>query len=333
MCFVQRYFGDDDDVLTPLLHGWLHQKMPAIFLHYHISLFTTSVLVHSSLSYWYNTHCIVCWEVIISDKQNLKLKWSCWRCWWEWIYSCSYVCVWLLTLAWPIDATLHHITTSHITLSWIHTQCCTNTYHWLVKNKYKNNNGKCKKGLHIVLLCDVMYVKKNKMTMMKAVIKGCGTILFMIFCTYKKQTTIIASTGRATAKKNKFYFCTARSLGAQQSTEMNSKREKIAISKHACMHVILVSLEFFAVPIIKIQVYTHVNWRSLQEQTIFSAALPQPQQYLEKICGFMNMKWMHDCIIIVIITSAAFLSSTSTAEDQQTIHCTHTNMTILLKYL
>lgn len=42
---------------------------------------------------------------------------------------------------------------------------------------------------------------------------------------------------------------------------------------------------------------------------------------------------MHDCIIIVIITSAAFLSSTSTAEDQQTIHCTHTNMTILLKYL
>lgn len=161
MCFVQRYFGDDDDVLTPLLHGWLHQKMPAIFLHYHISLFTTSVLVHSSLSYWYNTHCIVCWEVIISDKQNLKLKWSCWRCWWEWIYSCSYVCVWLLTLAWPIDATLHHITTSHITHS-----------HESIHNVVP---------IHIIDLWKI-----NRKTTMENAKKDCTLCYYVMLCTWRK---------------------------------------------------------------------------------------------------------------------------------------------------
>lgn len=104
-----------------------------------------------------------------------------------------------------------------------------------------------------------MYVKKNKMTMMKAVIKGCGTILFMIFCTYKKQTTIIASTGRDGQEEQiLFLHCTFSRCSAVNRDELK-EREKIAISKHACMHVILVSLEFFAVPIIKIQVYTHVN--------------------------------------------------------------------------
>ncbi len=108
-----------------------------------------------------------------------------------------------------------YITTSHITLiSWIHIQCCTNTYHWLVK-KTTMENAKKDCTLCVVMLCDVRE-EKNKTRMMKAVIKGCGTILFMTFCCTKPNHH---HDRPAAAKKNKFYFCTARSLGAQQSSQ------------------------------------------------------------------------------------------------------------------